>query len=273
VSGPQFTRRFAALPLAALVVLMAPTTASAEICGGEPKTLTEEPPGQICLVNPPSAPEPWPALPTFQLRVPSNINRIDATWRGFDDSPYSIYNASARLIAPGPPGGKSLWQGAIIPFLSGLDTTSRPHSGTVSLSIKTWAERPPPVYNTESEVATFSDLPVRGLIDDLGTTIKRQGKRYVASFTANVGAPATAKVTLYISASKSGNYDFPGKPVTGAASVAAGAMRATAQLPLSRVLKKCRPYRHCTLRAYGHLFVDGLQANQTAGPGAVSKVK
>jgi hypothetical protein len=264
--------RVVAVAIVVLCGMGAPTVHASEVCTGEVdpfgKAMGVATGGRICLLDPPSPAAPLGPLPTFQLRVPANVNRIDAVWRGFDQSPFLYLNANMQPVAQGPPGGSSIWQGTITPYLD-RDMTSLPHDGTLSIDVKTWAERPPPAYNTLAETATFADLLVIGG----AVTVKRRHQRYVATYLTTVRGAATLKVGIYISASKEGNYYFPGKIITNRASSAGGVVQATAWLPRSRVLKKCQPYVHCTIRAEAKLAALGLQEVQTAGIAQPLKVK
>jgi hypothetical protein len=257
----------------AILVLGGSTGANAaEVCAGTPNLYFPKPGGRICLLDPPSAAAPLAPFPTFQLRVPSEVNRIDASWRGSDESPYTSYTARMQVVAQGPPGGTSIWQGSIVPYLGTVYTASIPHDGTLDLSVKTSETAPPPAYNHEAETTTFAGLPVLGLVSGIGISVKRQGQRYVATYTAAVRAAAAAKVRMYISAPTKGEFDFPGKPTQNEGGSLGGAVQVTTKLSRRYVLNNCQRYRHCTLFAEGILTVPGLTSDKI-GIGSHLKVK
>jgi hypothetical protein len=252
--------RTLALTLMALVLLGAGegSARANEVCGGVDASFGSTlDAGHICLLSPPSPAAPLGPLPTFQLRVPADVNRIDTRWRGFDFSPYFYLDAAMQLVAQGPPGGSSIWQGTITPQpFPGL--ISVPRDGTLSIEVTTFADSP-------DEKTTFADLPVLGLVTGGALTVKRQQQRYVATYVTTVRGPATAKIETYISASKEGNISFPGKIITNRASGAGGAVQATAWFPRSRVLRKCKAFTHCTIWADAQLTAPGLQEIQSVG--------
>lgn len=260
--------------LMALALLASSGSAHAsgpEVCGREPAIVAGIPSGQICLVNPPTAAEPWQGSPTIQLRVPAESTGVQVIWRNSDMAAYTFYNVGMQLVAQGPPGETSIWQGQIVPYLGTMDTASMPWDGTVVIT----ATASPPPHNGFYDVkATFTDLPVLGLVNGISESVKRQGQRYVATYSATARAPASVRVRMYISASNAeGGFDFPGKRAKGTATVGGGVVQAAAQLSRRYVLKKCKAYRHCSLFAEGFLTVAGLMNGGNLGFTRQLKVK
>jgi hypothetical protein len=259
--------------MAASAVAPLPASASGpEVCHRENDPFFgEDPPGQICLVNPPTAVEPWLATQPIQMRVPADVTRLDVQWRN-SDALYDRFNLGMQLLAPGPPGGTSVWQGAIQPYLGTIETSSIPRDG--GLTLIATAYKPDSSFSG-SITATFNDLPVLALVNGITERIKRRGKRYVATYSANARVAASVRLRMYISAPEPGGegYDFPGKKARGTASVSSGVIQSTATFSRRYVLNKCRPYRHCTIFAEAFLALPGLLGTTEPGNTTGLKVK
>lgn len=221
-----------------------------EICQqGTTANSTTTPTKQYCLLNPPTAAQPLGPFPTFRLRTPADVgDRIDVAWQG--PGMLDRLYAGMQLLEQGPPGGTSLWQGTIEPWL-GVDTSSIPRDGTLDLTVVAW--------NSLHETATFAGLPVLSLVSGINVAVRRQKRSYVAVYTATARGPAEARVRMYVSAkNKQGGYDFPGKMTERRTISAGGAIRVETKFSRRYVLKQCQRYRKCKLYGDGYLTMPGL---------------
>jgi hypothetical protein len=241
----------------ALAVLLTLATAAPAWASGPERCLRHENEWaggetEICLLNPANPAEPWAANQAIQMRAPAEVDQLRVTWRNSDEPEYNAANLDVQPAGPGP-GGTTIWQGAISPWLGTPETASIPRDGSLVLSVQYWSN------GTLQGTVTFTDLPVLGFVNEITESLRRRGKRFVGTYSANTRAPAAAEEVLYIWATTmDGNYRTSGKRVIRSASTSGGVLRVVAKLPRRYVRRQCQRFRHCSVIAEGSLQMEGL---------------
>ena len=200
--------------------VVVPALASAEQCS---------PDGKICLVTDVSQPLVTPT--TLQFRVTSEANAFGA---------FRPSAMDGHLVEQGAPGGMSLWEISLLPV---------PTDATIDLETNATG------LDTE---ASFS-VSVLATAANLTTTIRRQGKWFVARTSYDGRGPVTADIVFAIESIK--HLKSGGEPVgvfkkrRRVEATLPGHQEFIQKIPVNAVKQTCRKRTQCQLSSFANLSV------------------
>lgn len=245
-------RGFGAAVVLAVGFLGAGTaTASAELCN---------PSGQICIVNPPTAANPWVAPQLVQLRLPSEADPYysHAAWtqpgtfegdfgRDLGQNTYPELPPKLKLVEAGPPGGTSLYQAIVEPEVR-VDPPRNvfaPADGTLNLTVQ--ARHGDNACSCLKEVsATFEGLPILGTVAGFKWRIVHRRTWYAAVMSFYARAPLRLEQLFHISGFN-GQKVHIGHLFVTRRKLGTGPQKIVQKLSAKYVERQCAPYRRCVL--------------------------
>jgi hypothetical protein len=235
-----------------------PAAASADLCDAA---------SRICIVNPPTAANPWVAPQLVQLRLPSEANPAysGASWTqpGVPGAEYPNYLRSGRyplkgrlqLLEQGPPGGTSLYQGTIEPRFDSErrgSNTFAPVDGALTLSVVA-SQSDPACSCTKETTAIFAGLPVLSPFGRFNWRLVKSGKWFRAILSLEARTALRVTQLLYVSTFDGKQYDFFPLPLMKRRVIGTGPLRIEQKLSTAYVHNQCEDYRRCTLYADGEM--------------------
>lgn len=225
--------------VAALALVVAPAAASGEVCDAS---------GRFCIVNPPTAANPWVAPQVVQFRLPAEAHPdYSGGWWKQGERPGGKL-AAPVIVAPGPPGGTTLYQGVLQPVVS-VDPVPNeflPLDGTVSVTLTAQVSDDACGCYQET-TATFDNLPILATLTgfDWRITRRRTSYRAVMSFTAR--SPVELKQLFHASGfEQDGSVDF-GRLRVKRVTSGVGPQRITQTLGARSVSRFCEAFLRCAL--------------------------
>jgi hypothetical protein len=227
--------------------LAIPTAAQAELCDA---------PTGICIVNPPTAANPWVGPQLVQVRLPEDAqpNYSSAGWTqpGAPEGDYPHRLGGFQLVEQGPLGGTSLYQGIFEPDLRAHGpgpNVFMPLDGAVNLTV-TAAHGDSACTCIKESTATFSGLPVSSTVASFHWQIVRRGRWFQAVMAFEARAPVRVKQLFHVSAfAKNGDVDFAPLPLRERRVTGIGPVRVVQKLSVRYVKHQCEGHRRCELVA------------------------
>jgi|GEM_PF-6760221 len=241
-------------------------TASAELCN---------PSGQICIVNPPTAANPWVAPQLVQFRLPSGAdpyNYSRATWtqpgafegdfpRTLGQNTYPELGPKLKLIEAGPPGGTSLYQAIVEPEVRVDPPRSifAPADGTLNLTIEVVRDDEACKCRKEAS-ATFEQLPILGIVAGFKWRIVHRRRWYAAVMSFYARTPLRLEQLFHISGFD-GQKTHIGHLFVTRRKLGTGPQKIVQKLDAKYVERQCAPYRRCVLFAEAELGAPFINNN------------
>jgi hypothetical protein len=248
----------------AVGLLAVPASAGAELCS---------PDGHICIVNPPTAANPWVAPQLVQFRLPSGAdpyNYSRATWtqpgafegdfsRTLGQNTYPELGPKLKLIEAGSPGGTSLYQAIVEPEIR-VDPPRNifaPVDGTLNLTVEVVRDDEACKCRKETS-ATFEQLPILGTVAGFKWHIVHRRRWYAAVMSFYARAPLRLEQLFHISGFNGQEVDIGHLFVTRR-KLEIGPQRIVQKLSTKYVERHCAPYHRCVLFAeaeFGAPFIN-----------------
>ena len=199
--------------------------------------------GTFCLVTDTSQPLVPPT--TLQFRVTS-----EATAFWVSSASFEVYAVvcGGELVQQGSPGGMSLWN---------IDLCPRPDDGLLTLTAS--ATMPAPCTECSDNVEATFQIPVLAAAANLTTTIRRQGKWFVARTSYDGRGPVTADIVFAIESIK--HLKSGGEPVgvfkkrRRVEVTPPGHQEFIQKIPVNAVKQTCRTRTQCQLSSFANLSV------------------